>query len=243
MAPRKATPPTPRRWRGRLWRWASTAHLWVGVIVGLQAVAWLLSGLVMSWLDLDIVHGDHLVARQAAVPLAGIERLLPPAELAARHRLAPHSLTLTSLDGRPVWQATGADGPALFDAASGARLDPLTPALVRAIASRAYRGDGAVAGVRLLTREPGDWRRPLPVWQVRFADADHTRLYIAPATGRIEAVRTDTWRLFDWFWMLHIMDYDAREDINGLLLRGAAGLGLLLGLSGLVLLGLRLTRR
>ena len=39
-------------------------------------------------------------------------------------------------------------------------------------------------------------------------------------SGEVTAVRHDRWRLFDWFWMLHIMDYDERSDFSTPLLTG-----------------------
>ena len=55
-----------------------------------------------------------------------------------------------------------------------------------------------------------------------------------PWTGELLARRTARWRLFDFLWMLHIMDYDAREDFNHPLLQAAAILGFLVALSGVV---------
>jgi exosortase/archaeosortase len=47
--------------------------------------------------------------------------------------------------------------------------------------------------------------------------------------------RHDFWRLFDIMWMLHIMDYDTREDIHNPLLTIMASLALLTALAGLAL--------
>lgn len=58
----------------------------------------------------------------------------------------------------------------------------------------------------------------------------------------IEKVRTDMWRLFGFFWMLHIMDYKERENFNHPLLISAAGLALITVLAGLVLLIVRVRR-
>ena len=43
--------------------------------------------------------------------------------------------------------------------------------------------------------------------------------YADPATGEIVSRRHALWRVFDFAWMLHIMDYDARTDVNNPLLR------------------------
>ena len=38
--------------------------------------------------------------------------------------------------------------------------------------------------------------------------------YISATTGSVLERRNDTWRWWDFFWMLHIMDYDERENVN-----------------------------
>jgi uncharacterized iron-regulated membrane protein len=62
------------------------------------------------------------------------------------------------------------------------------------------------------------------------------RVYIDAVTGEVVARRNDLWRFYDFFWMLHIMDYGAREDFNNNLLRSSAALGWFFALSGIWLL-------
>ena len=77
--------------------------------------------------------------------------------------------------------------------------------------------------------------RALPVWKVAFAQPESLNLYLDPWTGEILARRTDRWRVFDFFWMLHIMDFEARDNFSHPLLQIAAALGLIIALSGVVL--------
>ena len=49
-----------------------------------------------------------------------------------------------------------------------------------------------------------------------------------PGSGHFITRRHTLWRVFDFLWMLHIMDYETREDINTLLLTAATISGLLL---------------
>ena len=39
-------------------------------------------------------------------------------------------------------------------------------------------------------------------------------VYVSEATGRVLERRNDAWRLFDFLWMLHTMDYWGRDDFN-----------------------------
>lgn len=75
-----------------------------------------------------------------------------------------------------------------------------------------------------------------PFWRVDFDDDDGTTVYLSDQTGEVLVHRNDTWRLFDIFWMLHIMDYTGRSDFNNPLVVMAGIGGLWMALSGIWLL-------
>lgn len=81
------------------------------------------------------------------------------------------------------------------------------------------------------------------MWAVHYADAGETTLYFSPYSGELLARRHSLWRWFDFLWMFHIMDYEARSDVNNTLLRVASAVGLLFVLSGAWLLFYSFRRR
>ena len=125
----------------------------------------------------------------------------------------------------------------MVDARSGEILPFLGVAEATQIAEVSLRTAGVVSVVELL-KEPkagSEYRgRQLPVWRVSFEEPENLNLYIDGWTGEIVARRTSRWRIFDFLWMLHIMDFDERDDFNTPLLQLAAALGLLVALSGLI---------
>ncbi len=231
--------------RQRLHAAFSRIHKLVALVIGIQLLLWTVGGIVMSWLPLEQVRGEHHVAEPAAVPIA--PAALSPAlrreigDRAVREVVLRHGL------GRTLAEVRFADGePALYDATDGHRLSPLDEAGARLIAAADYAGEGRIAAVRLLkTREetPQEYRGELPVWQILIDDGEGTRLYVSPTVGRVLARRNDMWRFYDFFWMLHIMDYETREDFNNTLLRIAAVFGAVMAASGIALLFWRLHRR
>ena len=62
-------------------------------------------------------------------------------------------------------------------------------------------------------------------------------------TGRLTSVRTGTWRLYDFFWGLHIMDWTEHERFNTPWLMAFAAGGLVFGVAGAILLFMRWPRR
>ena len=219
---------------------ASRTHKWLAIIVGTQLLLWFMSGALMSFLPIERVHGDHLVDRKAVAALPGGGTLAPPSTIAAAARSPVESITYRSWLGRPIAEVVTAKGTQLVDASTGASLPAPTGPQAEAVARAAWRGAGRPeAQVDLIERASPEYRGPLPAWRVAFADDDATRVFVAADTGRIAAVRTGTWRLYDFFWGLHIMDWTNHENFNTPWLLGFAIGGLAFWLGGAVLLYMR----
>ncbi len=215
--------------------WARRAHKWIGLVVGVQALLWMISGVYMTVVSLDIIHGDHL-AHDEARPLAVGASRVAQAELLARHP-GTHAIRLRHLLEREVFELRSDRGALLVDAVTGERITPLREEDARRIASALYQGEGAIERIEWITRAPQEVQtRPVPMWAVHFGDRGATTLYLSPDTGELLARRHELWRWFDFLWMLHIMDYDARSDVNNALVRVASVAGLLFALSGIWLL-------
>ena len=54
-------------------------------------------------------------------------------------------------------------------------------------------------------------------------------------SGEITAIRSDSWRTWDFLWGTHIMDYSERENIDNLLLKIFSLLALVSAMSGIML--------
>lgn len=217
-------------------RWILRIHGWIALIAGVQILLWMASGLVMAWYPIDEVRGRHL-ARDAEPPVLEASTLLPLVDAAARAEGGATQVTLRSMAGEPVYELTGVNGGiTLIDARTGVPLSPLDETVARRIAEYDYAGGGKIVEALLLTEPAPEDRTDSPVWRMKFDDADETRLFVSPQTGKIVARRTSTWRLFDFFWMLHIMDFSEREDFNHPVLIAFAALSFIVALSGLPLL-------
>lgn len=213
-------------------------HRWLGLLIALQVLAWIAGGLLMSALRLDMVRGADWAAPPEAAPLPAAMPLHPLASVLQAHAGAgPRSATLATWLGQPVYRLETSAGTKLVDARSGALLSPLPAEAARAVALADYRGPGSPAAVERVETPAIEIReRELPLWRVRFDDPRTTTLYISPDSGLVVARRNDWWRLFDFVWMLHIMDYETRDDFNHPLLIATAATALLFVISGLFML-------
>jgi len=224
--------------RVRRRRFIRQFHRWVGLLVAIQVLFWVSGGLIMSALQLEAVRGEHLIAKVRRPPLDPQGTLVPVGELLRDGRFGEvTAATLTTWQGRAVYQLERSSGAQLVDATDGRLLSPLDAAAAKAVAGADYAGPGVIQSVEWIDTPALEYRgRDLPLWRVRFDDARETTLYVSPQTGQVVARRNDLWRVFDFVWMLHIMDYEEREDFNHPLLITTAATALLFVVSGLFML-------
>ncbi|MGW8142559.1 hypothetical protein ACWGM1_20610 (plasmid) [Sphingomonas zeae] len=198
----------------------------------------------MSLLPIDVVHGDHRIDRNAEPALSVDQTFAPVPALLANAGVPVRQLQHRMLLGRPVVEAQLADGKIrLLDARTAAPLPPIDMRAAAAIAGRAYRGGPAVPTIERVERPSTEYRGSLPAWRASFPDKDATRIYVSAETGRLTSVRTGTWRLYDFFWGLHIMDWTEHERFNTPWLMAFAAGGLVFGVAGAILLFMRWPRR
>lgn len=215
--------------------WARSAHKWIGLIVGVQALLWMISGVYMTVVPLEIIHGKHLAHIRGAPLAASASRL----DMATLQQRVPDltAWKLKTLMGREVFEVRQGTQSILLDARDGTRISPLKEADARVLAEAAYQGEAKVRSIEWVTNAPQEVAtRPVPMWAVHFDDRGKTTLYFSPDSGELLARRHSLWRWFDFLWMFHIMDYDTRSDVNNTLLRVATMAGLLFALSGAWLL-------
>lgn len=210
--------------------------------MAVQALIWTLSGLYMTVVHIDIIHGDHFVREAEARPVRGSE-IVSPALVA---KAAPDAgrVRLAWLLSRPVYIASTPTGELLFDAGSGRRVPPPSEAEVRQAAEYWFTGEEKLARLELITEIPSEVRgREPPLWRAEFDGWNKPTLYLSPQTGQLLTRRHELWRIFDFLWMLHIMDYDTRDDVNNWLLRGFTLLAFTTVLSGAWLLWFAFPRK
>jgi hypothetical protein len=196
-------------------------HLWTGVIVGIQIILWVASGLVMVVRPLEVVRGDDVRRDKPA--------LVVPAGLPALTGV--EKLELGQLLGKPVWKLTDGQGKRLLDAATGLPI-AITAAQAEAVARAGTTLTGPVTVTAISPANPAsDWRDTAG-YRVEFAG--ETRVYIT-TQGDIGAVRTPWWRFYDLFWALHIMDWQERDNTHGPLIIAVTLVALGVVLSGALL--------
>ena len=223
-------------------RLASLVHKWLALLLGVQILFWVVSGLFFTLFPIEEIRSEHLI-RASAPQAIDAAAVAPLGALRNADGQAPTKLTIERRPDRQVVLAEFAEGaPVLFDAATLERLSPLTPAQASAIARTHVTLGSTPTGVTRVTEESAEYRGALPAYRVQFADGG-LAVYVAENTGAVTARRSDLWRLYDALWALHIMDWENHEDFNHPLIVIVTALTLLSVLAGIVLIPYRIRFR
>lgn len=238
------------------------SHRYLGLLLGVQFLFWTIGGLYFAWNDIDEVHGDHLRKEKKHFP-ASMSMVSPQSvldQMKGKTRVdSVQAIQLVDINGIPVYQVRyfsgamdhsqheeGGHMPSqannvkiqLANAETGKLLSPLNEEEAVEVAKNNMADPIKVEKVEYLT-EVGlhhEYReRPLPAYAVTFSKPDNCTVYVSADMGTFQAIRHNKWRLFDFLWMLHTMDYQGRDNFGNLLLKIFSVFGLFTVMSGFVL--------
>ena len=224
--------------KGEFQRKLRKTHRWFGVILGIQFLFWTIGGLYFSWSNMDEVHGDHQKAH--IHPLDGEMTLTNPQEILQKIKQIDtvnyvFDIRLIQLLGNPVYQIIYSkehDRNKKIQLAN-AETGELRPALSKneatEIAQQNFSIDAKVNQIEYLINTNGhhEYReQPLPAYAITFEHPTNTTVYVASELGTVQKFRNSKWRIFDFLWMLHTMDYQSRDNISNWLLRAFSIFGL-----------------
>ncbi|ESE42785.1 PepSY domain-containing protein [Shewanella decolorationis] len=213
-----------------------TLHKWLGLIVGLQLLIWVVTGLAFNLIDERFLDANpYRTTDKTASPNTA---LAPTADLLQQYQAEGIiELKLTSVLSRAVYALTTTQQTRWFWADSLKPLS-LTNTEILAIAKQSYSGSAELSTPQILSREtPFDANGPVAM--LTAADEVGTRIYIDTASGAVLAHQNRQSDLKDLLFMLHFMDYAPDNGIgfNHLLVQVVSIATLLLGLSGIYILG------
>ncbi|WP_163930609.1 hypothetical protein [Paraferrimonas sp. SM1919] len=209
-------------------------HKWLGLLLGLQVIFWVGGGLIMSSIPLEMVHGKHLHGDKSLARVTDHSQLAEVQPLLAKH--SANSVQVYQVENTPVYEIANGKQRHFYNAITTEPFNGVNQAQLTAIATRLYQKSGQIKAAYPVPATAEAIGLKGTIWRIDFDDWMNTSFYLAQENGQLLRVRSDLWRIFDFVWMLHIMDYEHREDFNNPLLISFAALALLFSFSGVWLL-------
>ena len=187
-------------------------HRYLSIFIAIQLLLWTVSGIYFAFNKIELIRGEQY-------------RLPTNVEYRIFDRLGQQVIA-SNKDGNIVYRTYP----------EGNLLEKLSVEEAKLIASIKTSLE-PVSAILLTESLPGsEYRgRSLPIYQITTTSKDDTNIYLDPLSGDVLAFRSDSWRMWDFLWSLHIMDYDQRDNINNFLLRIFSILALVSSISGILL--------
>ena len=186
-------------------------HRYLSIFVSIQLLLWTISGIYFAYNKIELVRGE-----QYRLPKNVEYRIFDRLGISIIETIEYGEKSYkTYPDGNLIKPLTKEE--AIKITAQKTTLNPLEVSLITEL----YPG--------------AEYRGSLPVYKVKTDTKDDINVYVGYMTGDIGSIRSDSWRIWDLMWSLHIMDYRERDNINNILLRILSILALVTSLSGIFL--------
>ena len=207
-------------------------HRYLGLIIGIQFLAWTISGLYFSWTNIDEIHGDHF--RKQLPPTFVYENLIDidsiPREI--------NNISLVEISNIPFYWV---NKKYLYNARNGDFKNEISKEEALWVSKKYMKEDLKVLKVEKIKKVDNhhEYRgNPLPAYAIFYDHPQDIVAYVDAKSGIFQKVRYSSWRIFDFLWMGHIMDYQGRDNFNNLLLRIFSLFGIFTVVSGFLLWGI-----
>ena len=224
------------------------SHRYLGVFLGIQFLFWTIGGLYFSWTNIKSIRGEDIRKEASSIKINDLSSDLKDVISQIRKSDSIHylkAIQIAEINGVPNYQITFHNGErlktVLANVVSNEIRLPLNKDEATIIAKNSLKNESTVTSVEYLTTTSGhhEYReKPLPAYAISFEGAVNTTVYVSAELGTVETYRNNQWRVFDFLWMLHVMDYQNRDNINNWLLRLFSAIGLITLASGFILFGL-----
>ena len=203
-------------------------HKYLSFFISLQLLLWTVSGIYFSFNKIELVRGEQY--RLPSSFSLNLDQLKGNFENISNfdvvNRVDQQILIISDPSGRKYLDTNG--NPVSMLTVEQAKLTVKENSTLNPI------------DVFLIDQERNgsEYRgRELPLYQVLSLNKDQKSInvYVNPYSGKIVAIRSMQWKIWDLMWGFHIMDWQTRDNINNFLLKVFSILALISSVSGVLL--------
>ena len=203
-------------------------HKYLSFFISLQLLLWTVSGIYFSFNKIDLVRGEQY--RLPSSFSLNLDQLKGNFENISNfdvvNRVDQQILIISDPSGRKYLDTNG--NPVSMLTVEQAKLTVKENSTLNPIDVFLIDQD----------RNGSEYRgRELPLYQVLSLNKDQKSInvYVNPYSGKIVAIRSLQWKIWDLMWGFHIMDWQTRDNINNFLLKVFSILALISSVSGVLL--------
>ena len=201
-------------------------HKYLSLVISIQLLLWTVSGIYFAFNKIELVRGEQYLIEQkvSKLNLKEVESSFSGKNVNFVRRLDEWIIKVETDSG---FSYTGLQGQ---------NLDELNAEEVREVVRQSTNLIPLMAQRIDKPEIRAEFRgRNLPIFKVATSTTDNINVYVDAFTGEVTAIRSDSWRIWDFLWGAHIIDYSERENINNFLIKILSILALISSLSGIVL--------
>ena len=203
-------------------------HKYLSFFISLQLLLWTVSGIYFSFNKIELVRGEQY--RLPSSFSLNLDQLKGNHENISNfdvvNRVDQQILIISDPSGRKYLDTNG--NPVSMLTVEQAKLTVKENSILNPIDVFLIDQD----------RNGSEYRgRELPLYQVLSLNKDQKSInvYVNPYSGKIVAIRSLQWKIWDLMWGFHIMDWQTRDNINNFLLKVFSILALISSVSGVLL--------
>ena len=201
-------------------------HKYLSLVISIQLLLWTISGIYFAFNKIELVRGEQYLIEQkvSKLNLKEVESSFSGKNVNFVRRLDEWIIKVET------------DSGFSYTDLQGQNLDELNAEEVREVVRQSTNLIPLMAQRIDKPEIRAEFRgRNLPIFKIATSTTDNINVYVDAFTGEVTAIRSDSWRIWDFLWGAHIIDYSERENINNFLIKILSILALISSLSGIVL--------
>ena len=203
-----------------------TFHKYLSLAISIQLLLWTVSGIYFAFNKIELIRGEQylLNGEVSNLDLTNVNGTFNAKSVNILKRLDKWILRLEG-ESQVYYKALNGEELMELNAEEASEIvrqkTSLTP--LRAVKIKSPSRGSEFRG------------RKLPLYKVSTESEDNINVYVGAMSGEIAAIRSDSWRTWDFMWGAHIIDYRDRDNIDNFLLKVLSILALISALSGIAL--------
>ena len=173
-------------------------HKYLSLVISIQLLLWTISGIYFAFNKIELVRGEQYLIEQkvSKLNLKEVESSFSGKNVNFIRRLDEWIIKV------------GTDSGFSYTDLQGQNLDELNAEEVREVVRQSTNLIPLMAQRIDKPEIRAEFRgRNLPIFKVTTSTTDNINVYVDAFTGEVTAIRSDSWRIWDFLWGAHIIDY------------------------------------